>query len=169
MYDYLYSVSQSGLYALINDSDKKVMVVQSSNILSSIGRLIQALRENRHPNKELTQDQNKLRFEILETKLDKPTRLVRHTYYSKQYIKSGYNLYNKKLLLDYKPEIRISLDVAYPVLVVLRNQRNDINVVGVFHKMTEARHFLNQYYSHDILQVVYANNPLTQQYLKENR
>lgn len=68
----LLDIPQCGIYALINDSSKRVCLYYSINIMSHFLRLLEDIKNKRVSNKHLVKYSGSYRFEIIE-KLPIPT------------------------------------------------------------------------------------------------
>lgn len=169
-----------GIYALINDTDKKVYVSNSSNILCNLLFLCYRLsrREGRLPSPLIEAFNNGMcRVKVLEyTGTDDSYVLnVCMASHISTLQERGYSLYNIIAPKTYFVTLRSVLpdgERAIKWMVMLRTKQRLTRVVlGVFNRKDEAEKWIEQYYSSPtcleetpIRSIVYANNPATKRY-----
>jgi hypothetical protein len=155
-----------GVFALINNSDRKVDVRHSTNCLDSIARHLTQIAKKTHPCKSLIEDQKKITVAILDVIEDPQLRLLCHTYWSNRYKDESYSFYRFRPALTLRARISVE---DYQARVKLQNANHDAFVVGCFDSLTEAESFLSFYYSNKAAYPVYACNKLTREYYKKLR
>ena len=151
-----------GVYALINETDKRIYISYSTYVLGAVARLLRELKDGAHPSDQLCQDLDKLEVHILERS---ENLKLRATFYAKEYEKRGYELYRPVKYVQYKVKRRYKQGKVFVELVT--NSYNRSVVVGVFEKMGAAKHFIETYYTGDIYRIIYANNELTREYMEK--
>lgn len=161
----LLQLSVSGVYALINDSNRRVYVSYGTSIIDSLQRLIRDLKKPDTKLKLLKEDLEKLRFVILET-CDEDKMKPLYTYYTEQFIEKGFETYRNYKSTKYK--VRITLGPDLKVHVQLVNKSRKIITVGVFHHVHNAETFVRINYSKPYIYPIYAKNELTQQFILAN-
>lgn len=156
-----YKYAQGGVYALINDSDKKVDIRYCSSLSMAIGAFLSRINAGYDLPSVLIQDKDKLQLVVLEIMDDPTSRLIHHGYWTDKYKSMGYSLYREHPALHYK--VRIAIE-DYLIYVKLMNRNYDSIIVGVFDNMEEAESFVSTCYSDEIKYPVYATNDLSVTY-----
>lgn len=110
MFKYMLTLD-SGVYALLNKRDKKLLIKSSKNILKSLFAVLSSLEWNQN----LYKDRNKLSILILE-QTSEHIDILKSIYIDK-YLKEGYTLYNKEKLPSYRPRKRVHDDGLWVELV----------------------------------------------------
>jgi hypothetical protein len=164
----LLELSKPGLFALINDSNKKFDVRYGSNLLFAIARLISEIRGNTVIPITLKHDLLDLRIEILEKDLLEEQCKLRHNYWINHYHTLGYIYYRKNPGIAYSITSTIDrikeLDNKYYFIVKLVG-KGTCHVIGVFDNVIDHNTFIQSYYSNVIVDnVVYSSNILTSRY-----
>lgn len=164
----LTELNTPGVYALINNKDKRIFITQSNNILSSVSRNIAQIRDKSHSCRPLLRNLPNLELLVLEHESSPKNRKIRLSYWMTIYKTKGYELYNPSTPVSYKVQARITSD--YFVHVLLINKRNDKLVVGVFNTMSEAESFISQNYpNQSINNVIYSSNDLTKSFYNKGK
>lgn len=158
----LNNLSNSGLFALINDFDRKVYVGYSRNILDALKRIVSDLNDNLKTHKNIKEDFTKLRLVVLEKMTDVRLMKILYNNYIEHYRNIGYTSYRNVIPIKLRVRIEITLD--YKILVHLVCNNKTKIVVGVFDKMKEADSFVADFYTDRKIKLVYANNALTRNY-----
>jgi hypothetical protein len=161
----LLKCSTPGIYALINDVDKKIDIRYSSNVSNSITTILTQIRKGiAHPT-ELEEDLSKLRLIVLELHPSNyQTILLHHAYWINKYKELGYTLYRKHIALQYKLKIYIHHMIIH---VSFENRNHDSILLGIFDNMEEANEFCRVYENETVLYPYYAINDLSKKYLQE--
>lgn len=169
----LVSLSQIGLYALLNDNDKKVYVVYAQDMLNSLQRHLASLKLGSHQEKQLQIDFNmgKLRLVVLETGdgvKGLVDRYMKAEFLKDQFVKSGYSLYKQKPAIKLKTEVRIETNNATPYRVKAYLVGTNHNIpIGAFTYKAECDEFLKQHYSHSPYEkIIIAPNKLTELFIQ---
>jgi len=161
-----------GIYAIINESDRKVDVRHSTNCIQAIIRHLTQIWDDTHPVRELAMDKEKLFFVLLEDVKDPTQRLLAHTRFTDYFEDRGYTFYRHRPALRYYTRIRpvrISR-LRLQVRVYLITGNHDETVVGCFDSMPEAKEFVKEYYSNgSIYFSIYAVNAPTREYYQKIR
>lgn len=132
--DTLLRYPRNAVYALINDSDKKVYVSYSVDVLLAIRRLLAD-----YAVLDADYKSGKIRIAILETISDKKTMQLYVEHYQVKYEGMGYSFYKRNRFVHYKIQIAIETDRLVYVFLVSRNYSKLI--VGIFSKMDQANAF----------------------------
>lgn len=132
--DTLLRYPRNAVYALINDSDRRVYVSYSVDVLLAIRRLLVD-----YAVLDADYKSGKLRIAILETASDKRTMQLYVEHYQIKYESLGYSFYKRNKFIQYKVQITIESDRLVYVFLVSRNYSKLI--VGIFSKMDQARAF----------------------------
>ena len=164
MLQLLCSLPNTGIYAIINESDKKVLIVSSKDLTGSLFRLIKGIQEGHATlHHTLKNDLLKLDFRLLESFKDSNRLPFRKDYYERYYRKQGYTLYGiTGVVHKYKAIIEVP-DLTKPIChVVLKSSRGSRITVGIFKSMKEAIEFKDAWYGKEYINdVVYSQNDLT--------
>jgi hypothetical protein len=165
----LLQYSSNGLFALINDSDKKVDIRYGINLLRSITSLVEQIKSNSVVPLDIKNDINKIRLKILEVNVDPRSLKLRHKFYQDQYKTSGYSLYRN--LPANKYEVQVVLDKVLELdmwnfyLVLKLVSKSSTVVVGIFESYEELQDFVQtNYKDNNVLEVVYSTNECTSKY-----
>lgn len=155
-----------GLFALINESDKKLEIRYSSCIASSIAALLKQIKQGsiRPIDIKIDYDAGKSKFYIIETFNDSRLRYFKKTHHILECEKNGYKVYSARKVSGYKIKIEA---IRYLAFVTLYNNNYEKTVLGVFDKIKEARAFLTEYYSDTPDEIIIANNEFTKAYYKD--
>lgn len=139
------STSDSVIFALINEIDKRVYVSYSARFHQRLGTIQSEILGGDWKYKQMIDDQPKLVCKILENQNTK--NFVK--YYIDQYKKQGYYIYNgtEKIPLEYKFKMEIT---NRNVLVCAVNKRNEKTVLGTFKMYQDAQ---------DFYEYIMKNNP----------
>lgn len=156
----LTSIPNNSIIGLINDSEKKLYILQGSRNRMLLMENITQIEIGDHTYLDSLVN---YRIIVIETCYDRVSRLLHTEYWYNHYEELGYSLVNRRCLLKYK--YRIVLNKLGQVIVSVVNKRNDQTIVGVFNKLQDAEEFVE--YSKG--QFVYANNQLTRDYLCSGR
>lgn len=164
--DNLIKHTGNGVFALINDSDRKVDVRYGTSLFRSIAVLVESFKNNSVQPLVLIKDLQKLELVILETNISSPR--VCHGKWINHYKNLGYELYrtracnyNVVILIDLVPELSPR---KYYFVVKLVDKHSSITV-GVFDKHIDLQEFtLKQYAENIVNDIVYATNSLTDLY-----
>lgn len=169
--DELCKLAVSGVYAFINEKEKRIYVGQSNNVLYALNRSIERFKMNAHECVELQYDFNEglLEYTILETEADRLTRLVKAEHYKSVYENDGYNLYPQRKLVKFDVRIKIeTIDhpLQYKAIVYLNTNRKH-HILGIFDTIDEANEFVKLHYTTPLTTITYAKNNLTLNYLSQ--
>ena len=163
----LANLPESCIFSLFNRNKMKGQIFLCKNGLLRIPQIINDLRTNQHSIKELCQDISSLELIILETHPDYELLRLHMQYWGDYLEESGITPYKKHTYLRYKARISVGYDydAKRRVFVEMVNRRNESFVVGVFHKMHEAKEFKHEYFdTQKYVYPVYASNNLTKNY-----
>lgn len=168
----LLSISKSGLYAFINDFDKRIYISHGNSILNALNRNLEALKLKSHSCIDLQNDfnENKLELVILETDVDYHiNRFILVERYKQEYLAKGYGLYKQKPAIKFRIDIRLETkgEGKYRVVAYLKAQKFTIPV-GVFTYKNDCDNFVSKFYPDpNPTKIVIANNLETIILLKE--
>jgi hypothetical protein len=152
-----------GVYCIINDLDKKVMICHTTNLDKSIQSIYEGIKSIPQVITDLKS--NNARIMPLEHIGYLPSVLLRIQYWIAYYAQLGYSFYNKPRELHYRLYHRIKStsndDVfSYRVYLFIKSMRNEI-LIGVFDSIKEKDEFIEKYYKNGIEYVVFANTDQT--------
>ena len=155
------TLSKSGIAAILNEQDRKVLLFQSSSIPEALIRQLKLMEISG----ELPEDRNILTFKVCEEITDPLAFGVRLRYWADHYVSNGYSLYKPVKGTRYR--IRYEFDLEANVVAVKAiNSRNRGIVIGAFSNLEEATVWVaNTFKSEDYIVPQYATNALTQQYI----
>lgn len=94
---FLLTANTPGVYALINEKDKRILIHSSQNVMKAMGALIAEVANGTHKNKQLVRDRQHLRILLLGT----DNKLKHMSAYQEQ----GYSLYNTEKIPRYSTKI----------------------------------------------------------------
>lgn len=163
----LLDIPEVGVYGLINETEKKVYITYSEDMLGGISRLLRNIKDNNTGYRELRRDIDSLSIKIIETvNYDYTKRDLRDLfrYWSEYYVLLGYTLYRSYKALQCIVAIEMLPDLR--VAVTLRNKALKGIIMGIFKTMSEANSFVQMYNSMDIIVPVYALNEDTREYYR---
>jgi hypothetical protein len=161
-------LSKPGIWALVNEVDRKVFLSFSGSMADSLTRNMMALKDGSHRYKPMVEDVSKLTLKVLEefsgSNVENRLRL---NYWIDHFKQQKYRLYNKDVSI--KLCIRKDL-VAKPVgvLVSLINRRYKRIPLGIFKNMTEADRFIETHYSNGIYNIIKASNQMSLDYFRKH-
>jgi hypothetical protein len=160
---YLSQAPKECLYALINESDKRIQVYSTSNFIGHISRIAQEI--GTLENRILKHDLEKIKLCILETEFD--TKLHRDNKYRAlvtKYKAEGWEFYSDTNIAQYKiKEGYKTKDKQLYYVLELEDRNKRRLVVGVFDKASEARLWKYRNYPREgiITEIVIADNEWT--------
>lgn len=152
----LNNLSNSGLFALISDFDRKVYLGYSRNVLEALKRIVSELDGDLN---YLKKDFPNLRFVFLEKLEDEKLMKIFYRHYISYYRSQGYMSYRNFIPIKLKVKVEITNDYKIHVYLVCSN--NTKTLVGIFDNIQESDSFVSDYYSGDVKTIVYSNNLLT--------
>lgn len=168
MIDQLKTLCKPGLYALINEKDRKVYLGTSTNILTSLNRNICDLKYNRHP---CIPSSDSIEFLFLEEIENRNIQKIRLVFYIDYYKNLGYTLYRNfpglryKLSVDIRVDFRKGCEQFELVYVILKCPSHLNFICGVFRTIPEANEFIESVYKDSIYYYpVQALNSLTKEF-----
>lgn len=162
------NISKTGIYAFVNDKDRKICLFQSDFVLEALTRNLVLLEKGIHNNPELQKDykQGLLKILFLDDSGDRYKRKIKLISLRSDYESKGFSCYNRNSYLKYK----VCMDftdqkspIGYKILVYLKLHQTTIPV-GVFEKIKEADKFIDKYYK-EFDTITIADNYLTNVYL----
>lgn len=167
----LLNLNCNGLYALVNDIDRKADIRYSCNLLRAIAALVESIKGNSVVPLELAKDASKLKLVILEKNV--ANLGLSHAKYMDQYRKQGYSLYRTKPGAKFKVQVDIDYvkEIHYTqyYFVVRLIYGAKTKIVGVFDNIEELQDFMRQHYSAGAIDEVFANNNLTAMFLEKHK
>lgn len=155
LYRQLLSFPEAGIWAFINETDKRIYLLESKNLMAGISRNIDAIQRSIHDVKLLQKDKYKLDVQVIEEVKDGVRRKVRLAYWMKRYKELGYSLYK-----EYKPvqyEVKVVLQDYIHVYLVSRRKKKIL--IGTFDKMVECDIFIETYYKDGVVDDVKVYKP----------
>lgn len=166
-------IPQSGVYALINETDRKIYITYSNYIFGSLSRIIRELKNDMFVPKELVDNVDDLEFRVLEQCWDLPNQKLRATFYMREFKKAGYTLFKEVKFVEYTVRKTVGADwrkiyknLVYVQLVANCNAKL---TVAVFPKMEQAEEFIKKYYENGVNRIVYGENQLSRDYLNRSK
>lgn len=166
--DFNLNFNKAGIVGFINKRDKKILILESSNILVAITRVLVEVKNNTFKSKAFINDFDQLDefkvFHELEP-LDNVTRYLLVNKLRDSYLAEGYSLYRPVKFTRFKvKKDLVNKGQTYYVAVKLVNWNREI-LVGVFEKGWDADAFIEQNYPGEVEAVVYANTELTREFI----
>lgn len=163
------SIPEMCIYGFINETDKKIFIGYTTDIVTALNRNLKEMKYSNHPCKD---DFDKLKVINIETLKSRQDAKIRYQYWVKQYSNQGYRMYRKYKAVDYKVRIEVLRDFrvkpptsAYLLYVKLLDRRYKSITVGVFDQVSEADDFVANNYA-QVDKIVYSDNQLTKEYLR---
>jgi hypothetical protein len=175
LFNYLINYPEMCIYALINQKEQKIYLGYTTNLPGALARIIKDLK---YSNNKLKNDLDKLTFGIIETITDRKNLRLRYKFHQNEYSNDGWMLYRKdnklpnyKLRIDVLGEDGLHTTDHTKVFVKLRTRGGSEVIIGVFSDFNDASEWAYNTYTDksNISNIVYANNELTQEYLKWDR
>ena len=160
--DSLVNLPISGLFAILNDIDKKVYVLYTCNIYVSIGKLLTAIKDG---SSSLSNDVGKLELVVVETlEGDVKTLRAKYDYWLSHYKALGYSNYrNYENIAKYKLRIQYTkLDDQIVHAVYLVSRKSKKYLLAAFHTAQEADTWVSESFPSNTYYFKYADNALTQ-------
>lgn len=155
------------IYGLINNTDKRIFLGYSTNIVTALGRLIN------YSNNLFKDDLDKLELIVIEPIKNSNDLRLKLKYWFKEYSNKGFLFYKKpinlpsyKLRIDLMADFRNVKEGNYLCYVKLISRRYRELTVGVFNTYGEAELFCKKYYINgQVNNIIYSNNKLSKEYL----
>lgn len=166
--DFNLQFNKGGIAGFINKRDKKILILESSNILIAITRVLVEVKNNTFKSKKFIDDFNSLdEFKIF-YELDGADNVTRYLLVNKlldSYKAEGYSLYRPVKFTRFKiKKDLVNKGHLWYIAVKLVNWNREI-IVGVFEKGWEVDAFIEEAYPGEVEAVVYANNALTKEFV----
>lgn len=139
-YTKLVGLSKPGIFALVNEKDRRVFISPSSDILKSCSRIFNELKFNKHGIKDLVTDRHLLDIVLLEENDNKILRLSNIEQYAKKYASEGYTFYREPIYAKYDWHIEVTKD--WLVEVSIRSSFGTTYKAAIFKTMPEAESFI---------------------------
>ena len=94
-------MSQPGVFALVNERDKRVLISVSTDILKSCSRIFNELKFNKHDCEQMVGDRHLLDIVVLENNSNNILRLQKVDLYARSYTNQGYTFYKPPIYSKY--------------------------------------------------------------------
>jgi len=160
------SLPQAGIWALVNEKDRRIYLTFSNAVAGSLTRNLMALKDGSHRSKQMVKDLPKLTFKLIEpfSKSNVENRL-RLKYWMDQYSVQEYEHYISGVSIKIRVQKELS---AHPrgVIVRLVNSRYKKIPLGLFGTMEEADRFIETNYRNGIYHIIKDHGLLSQQMFK---
>lgn len=158
----LFNLSKTqGILALENSRDKRVLLIRSSDVLTSLNRVIQLAKSRNKRWRLLYKDYRKLEIKLVDTS---STRMA-FEYWADIYSKLGYTFYSSYKAVQYV--ICTDVDPDYRVVVKLRSKAKYEVILGLFDTIKDAESFINYAYpTKDVKHIAYALNERSREYFR---
>lgn len=161
----LMEASGPAVYCLINERDKRVYILATSDLIKSLASQSSMLGRRSHPLKELKRDKKNIVFKLLETIEDTPDVIllsdalfISKYKWIKHYSDLGYTLYNSNRSPKYKT--RVSYTETYKARVDLVTGGRKVFPVKEFDTEAQATAFIANNSVFDLL-ILAKSNKLT--------
>lgn len=141
-YTKLVGLSKPGIFALVNEIDRRVFISPSTDILKSCSRIFNELKFNKHGIPELVADRHLLDIVLLEENDNKILRLSNIDIYAKRYSDEGYTFYRQPIYAKYEWHIEIKSD--WVIEVSIKSSFGTTYKAAIFKTMPEAKSFIEQ-------------------------
>ena len=149
---YLLHVNEEpGVYALINNKQKKIYIQSSSNITKHLGDLISQISIKICTNKEMVRDRKYLSIKILELG-DYPA--INKLKWIAHYEAEGFIIYNQEKIPQYTPRTRPVHSVVVRTQVQLVSNGRRVQSVKNFPTKKEAEDFIATTTVFDMLKMI---------------
>lgn len=158
----LLDLPRSGLIAIYNRGEGKVLVLRSNSILMTLVRNLDTLRDKTHTYwKSLGQVEN-LEFCIIETTVsDIVAQKIRMRHWINELRKEGHEVLNKMSPIE--PRL-VELVENFKICLYLSDSNYRQVLLGIFDSVSEMEEFKEQYYGEGIGSLVYSCNRNTSEY-----
>lgn len=135
------------IYIISNDRSKTCLIGSSSNLYTTIGRLLEDLKLSNGQYKSLKDDLENVTISILETNLEKGLLKLRQAHWIRTYRDKRYKFYKDISPLKYT----LSIDLGFInhklyYFVSLTNQSNDSRLIGRFSTKKEMNDWIGVSY-----------------------
>lgn len=114
-YKELSDYSKPGVFALVNEKDRRVLISVSSNILKSASRIFDELKHNKHGCEQLVADRSLLDLVVLEENSNKILRLQKVDLYASIYSNNNYTFYKPPIYSKYEWYTELKSDYTFEV------------------------------------------------------
>lgn len=166
----LYNLSnESGIIALDNTKNKRVLLIRSSDALGSLSRIIRSVKSRNKRWRLLKKDYKKVDIKLLSSD---GTRLS-YQYWVSHYEGLGYTFYSSYKAIQYKVKVDVIAEDKYmshmqEVAVKLVTRNGTEVLVGLFDTIEQANEFVRQVYPNEVVNTVsYCMNDKTKKYYKK--
>lgn len=162
----LFKLPESGVYALIEPTLNRAHIVSTTDILGSLGRLVDLMKNDKRYS-QLRGNYDTVVFVLLESTVCRNNYRIKQTYWEDKYKRMGYTLYVETQGVRYKAvveTVNVNFKLRPCVQLVSKNRKRV--TVGVFESLNDAETFHSLYYKDGVYDIVYAQNDLTKSYCK---
>lgn len=149
---FLLKANKSGVYALVNEKQKKILVQSASHVMKHLGNNVALLSKKIHPNKQLKKDRRYLSIKLLE-QCDSAYKEVCKLKWIEHYRNLGYIIYNTEKLPVYtvRKTIVYANTSSFRMQVQLVSKGKRVVPVKNFLTDTEASEFIKTTTVYDLL------------------
>jgi len=168
----LINLPKCGIWVLVNDRTKKVIVRETDNIVESFMRIYHQLKDRAYSSDAIMGDMDNLEFKVLDPEINIVWRLFFYNAIRKRYKEEGYEIcadYSAISIFITKHLTTTDDTTGHPAYmkwqVNLRTKYFN-ETVGLFDNEYDANEFIKQYYSSKPdTNLVYAITPSTKNML----
>lgn len=150
-------INKPGVYALVNEKSKMVLIQASNDVVKHLGSNVASLAKRVHANKQLRVDRKYLNFKLLEH-CESSHKDILKLKWIHHYQQLGYTLYNTEKLPQYKIRRRLvtSDEPGRKLMCQVQLVSGGKRVVAVkeFDTDLEAKEFMNTTSLYDMLKMI---------------
>jgi hypothetical protein len=143
-----------GIIALENSRNKRVLLVRSNDVLTSLSRILKEVKSRNKRYRLLYKDYRKIDIKVLSNDNSR----LSFNQWSAYYNSLGYTFYHTYKAVQYA--VKIDIDPTYQVIVKLVSKAKYEVIVGYFNTISEADNFISRNYPdrNNVLEIKYAEN-----------
>jgi len=159
----LYELSNSkGILALENSRNKRVLLVRSSDVLTTLSRILKECKSRNKKYRQLNKDYRQIEIKLVDTNNDR----LAYAKHLAQYQSQGYTFYSSYKAVQYS--IKTDIDYLGHVIVKLVSKAYYEVIIGYFDSIEEADNFVLRNYPNreSITEIKYADNEKSKRMLR---
>lgn len=160
----LYQLSnQKGILALENSRNKRVLLVRSSDVLTTLSRILKECKSRNKKYRLLNKEFRQIEIKLVDTNNDR----ISYAKWLAQYQSQGYTFYSSYKAVQYS--LKTDIDYLGHVIVKLVSRSYSEVIVGYFDSIEEADNFVSRNYPHkeSITEIKYAENDKSKRMLRK--
>jgi len=143
-----------GIIALENSRNKRVLLIRSSDVLTSLARILKEVKSRNKRYRLLYRDYRKIHIKVLSNDNSR----LSFNHWTDYYTSLGYTFYHSYKAVQYS--VKVDIDPTYQVVVKLVSKAKYEVVVGYFDTVSDADNFVSGNYPNrnNVSEIKYAEN-----------